>query len=819
MDFAIIAGNADPGERLHVRQRLPLWAEIAGSVEKHRRGAVTGQPGVDRLAPGRIDVEGIQKHVQLVVGQAGIGHIVHETEVPRRAGLRQGDHLVQIQGGVGHGGPHPVETVRIDEHTDLGGEGLPPRQAFRRNPLALPQCGKDLRIGEPAAAHVEPAHGSPLGERLGELPPEHAERFVHIFRAAVACTRIGQMRAVIRFIEPQLATEAEGIGGRHESAGFARLAVPVVGWAHQEIDVGGVEHAAGGQMARILLIDPVRSEVPVVSAYEGLSLGRFAHDASDVEQGVGVHVGDEFVEVDRLAFRLRIAKDSRSARPPLLPGGHLGGSQRHLGIAPCGLKVGIGPVSFGDKIAERPQGRLAVVVARLLPGAPHLPFGRVAVVEHVAQDAVGIGSPPKIGNQPAKILADLAAPELRGERRPPFAPIGKLAHLVGMRLLPPSRAGHADMREEMGLGVGIEDGREIAVELTVVVAIGGHMAQVAVVRRTDPVGIEMDSGLGHLAVIAGVLAQVSHVGVSCQRFAVDKDCRIASQAAKLGHGRLDLSDAIAFDLNRGGCGSSLRPEIQLIAAHFDGRRTGIPIGGDRQSTANLHLGPVKHDRLFNHAQKGIAPPQTQIERGRLHLWGRRDIERRHRLNRRAGLGSGRHAKRGQPGRAEWLNSDAFLKIGAGRFQSHVVDCDPALGLVARIDPQRAHAAARSAPLARLGAGGRFTPAILVEVHAVGGPALGNRQLAAEAPPLVGTLIVDVEQIGLLGRVQPHRQPRVLPGVDSIGGHAQRHVWIPGRLARDVRMGHLARHQVVRPGNLALVIEVPDNRFRRDRQAG
>jgi hypothetical protein len=65
MAFAIIAGNADPSERLHVRQRLPLWAEIAGSVEKHRRGAVTGQPGVDRLAPGRIDVEGIRNTYSL----------------------------------------------------------------------------------------------------------------------------------------------------------------------------------------------------------------------------------------------------------------------------------------------------------------------------------------------------------------------------------------------------------------------------------------------------------------------------------------------------------------------------------------------------------------------------------------------------------------------------------------------------------------------------------------------------------------------------------------------------------------------------------
>ena len=70
-----------------------------------------------------------------------------------------------------------------------------------------------------------------------------------------------------------------------------------------------------------------------------------------------------------------------------------------------------------------------------------------------------------------------------------------------MRLLPPQGTGHADVRKEIGLRVDIQNRGEIAVELGVVVAVGGHVPHVADRPAPKPVRIQMDAGLGDLAVI------------------------------------------------------------------------------------------------------------------------------------------------------------------------------------------------------------------------------------------------------------------------------------------------------------------------------
>ena len=84
------------------------------------------------------------------------------------------------------------------------------------------------------------------------------------------------MGAVVRLIEPELAAMAEGIGSRHERAGFARTAVGVVGRTHEEVDVGRVEYAPRRQVPRVLLVDPMGREVGVVRSYEGFVRGGLA---------------------------------------------------------------------------------------------------------------------------------------------------------------------------------------------------------------------------------------------------------------------------------------------------------------------------------------------------------------------------------------------------------------------------------------------------------------------------------------------------------------------------------------------------------------
>ena len=157
-------------------------------------------------------------------------------------------------------------------------------------------------------------------------------------------------------------------------------------------------------------------------------------------------------------------------------------------------------------------------------------------------------------------------------------------------------------------------------------------------------------------------------------------------------------------------------------------------------------------------RKVLPRPQPHEQRGRGHAGGRRD----------SNSAAASIARRPGPWPARGLRLSRAVPCGStvtpsgcpgsGRLQTHVVDRHPAIGLIARVDPQAIDVLARPAPLPGVVAAAAFRARVLGQIQAVGGPAFGDRELAAQAPASVGAFVVDVQHVGLVRGVQADGQP-------------------------------------------------------------
>ncbi len=142
------------------------------------------------------------------------------------------------------------------------------------------------------------------------------------------------MGAVVGFIPPQFAAQAKRVGGRHERAGLARFAIPVIGRTHQEVDIGRVKYASRRQVPRVLLIDSMRCQVSVIGTNQCFAGRRLPNDMCKIQQGVSIHIADEIVEIDRLPFAGRVPQHLQSLRSASRRIGHRSRVEVHLRVVP-----------------------------------------------------------------------------------------------------------------------------------------------------------------------------------------------------------------------------------------------------------------------------------------------------------------------------------------------------------------------------------------------------------------------------------------------------------------------------------------------------
>ncbi len=82
-----------------------------------------------------------------------------------------------------------------------------------------------------------------------------------------------------------------------------------------------------------------------------------------------------------------------------------------------------------------------------------------------------------------------------------------------MLFLPPASAGDPDVGHKHSVRIDVQDSSEVAIVLGIVIAIGRDVPEVADYRCAEPVAIQMNSGLSHLAMVFGIQITVRDVGL------------------------------------------------------------------------------------------------------------------------------------------------------------------------------------------------------------------------------------------------------------------------------------------------------------------
>ena len=195
--------------------------------------------------------------------------------------------------------------------------------------------GPQLRIVKPAAgAEVHPPrrevpHGTlsrvaqqfrlrfPPESRRGRSPSlSRSSRFARRLRTATSCRPRRRSR---RLSWP---------------GALAHASIEVRNRRAEDIDIGAVEHASQGVVARRARPVGHRTELEQVAVEEHdqfAALRGLSHGTGQLADAVGHRLLLELGEVDHLSFRLEIAKDAGRSGTPLCRAGHFGRRRASLG--------------------------------------------------------------------------------------------------------------------------------------------------------------------------------------------------------------------------------------------------------------------------------------------------------------------------------------------------------------------------------------------------------------------------------------------------------------------------------------------------------
>jgi len=211
-------------------------------------------------------------------------------------------------------------------------------------------------------------------------------------------------------------------------------------------------------------------EVAVVDAVDGPVLRDPLADAAECLDGIG---GDGLlaaVVVDGPLLGVAVANRAARGVSPGPHSGHGGRAQTHLVVMPCLPELLVAAIGLGEPATEAGGHCRACVGVLIGPASEVMPLGVDAVGGMVADDALAPGLRVHMLDQRPPQLAHIAQPGLGGHGGAQHA-AGLIAavdlarcavghHLVGVLLHPPVRRDEAHHEDEVGLGIGGEEGAE-----------------------------------------------------------------------------------------------------------------------------------------------------------------------------------------------------------------------------------------------------------------------------------------------------------------------------------------------------------------------
>ncbi len=277
---------------------------------------------------------------------------------------------------------------------------------------------------------------------------------------------------------------AEALARLHGQAVTADAPEPVAVRAHDEVDVGRLQHLPQAEVTRALVRGVLAAredlgilrvageevhvprdlhEVAEEGAGELVAPGLGLHRGRELQQVVGRGVGEAREEVDHVALAHRVAEQAAGRAELPRRGRHLGGVERGGGVAPRGAQAPrVLAVATAQPGAEGPAHGPAVIGGHGQHRRPRLdPLARRTRGDLVGDHPVVQPDLPQMRDVGLQEIVHLPAPDLRREglRLGP-AVRGHLA-LFGVRARPPGvgRPPHLEphAQQEVRLGVGLEE--------------------------------------------------------------------------------------------------------------------------------------------------------------------------------------------------------------------------------------------------------------------------------------------------------------------------------------------------------------------------